>query len=165
MLRPRLLRLTMGRDVEPGEVVLRPARPEDLPAVLALLEAAGLPTAGVAEWLPRFVVAEGAGGLAGVAGLEAYGDDALLRSVAVAEGWRGRGLGGRLTDAVLASAAAAGVRTVYLLTETAEGFFPRHGFRRIPREEASAAVRASAEFRELCPASSAVMARTLAPAP
>ncbi|HET9984487.1 MAG TPA: arsenic resistance N-acetyltransferase ArsN2 [Longimicrobiales bacterium] len=147
-----------------GDVVLRPARPEDLPAVEALLEAALLPTAGVAEWLPRFVVAERAGRIVGVAGLEVYGADGLLRSVAVDGDWRGRGLGRALTDEVLAVATREGVRTVYLLTETAERYFPRHGFRRIARQEVSEAVQASVEFRELCPVSSTVMARSLLPA-
>jgi N-acetylglutamate synthase-like GNAT family acetyltransferase len=129
--------------------------------VLALLEAAGLPGGGVEEWLAHFVVAVSGERLVGVAGLEMYGSDALLRSVAVAEDWRGRGLGGVLTDEALGAAARAGVRAVYLLTETAERYFPRHGFHRIARGEASEAVRQSVEFRELCPASSTVMMRPL----
>ena len=144
------------------EAVLRPARSEDLAPALALLENAGLPAAGVPEWFEHFVVAENGGRIVGLAGLEVYGTDGLLRSVAVAEDWRGRGLGGALTQEILALAARAGLQAVYLLTETAESFFPRHGFERIERTAVSAAVKASAEFRELCPASSVVMKRAVA---
>jgi len=144
-----------------ADIVLRPAQPEDLPAVLALLESAVLPREGVAEWLAHFAVAERGGRLVGVAGLEVYGPDALLRSVAVADDWQGRGIGASLTDEVLNGARRDGVGTVYLLTETAEHYFPRHGFHRIGREEVPAAVQASVEFRELCPVSSTVMAKSL----
>ncbi|HEX6939695.1 MAG TPA: arsenic resistance N-acetyltransferase ArsN2 [Longimicrobiales bacterium] len=153
----------MSGSVRAG-VSLRPARPEDLAPVLDLLTASGLPVAGVEASFDRFMVADDAGRIIGVAGLEVYGADGLLRSVAVAEAWRGRGLGGALTEAILEAAARAGVSTVYLLTETAESFFRGHAFRRIPREEASEGVRASVEFRELCPASSALMVRSLAAA-
>jgi N-acetylglutamate synthase-like GNAT family acetyltransferase len=137
--------------------VLRSATSSDLSAVLRLIEAAGLPAAGVAEHLTGFVVAESGGRLEGVAGLEVHGHDGVLRSVAVDPSSRGRGLGRRLTERVLASARAAGLRRLYLLTTTAEGWFPRYGFRPIAREDASAAVRASVEFREACPASAVAM--------
>ena len=67
---------------------LRTARSADLTEVLALLGRAQLPTAGVAEALSHFVVAESEGKLVGVAGLEVYGASALLRSVAVEDSWR-----------------------------------------------------------------------------
>jgi len=164
VLRSRVLRVTDARAVGrtlPGDVVIRPAGPADLPALLTLLESAHLPVEGVAEWLEWFVVAESAGRLVGAAGLEVYGSEGLLRSVAVAADRRGQGLGGALTDEALAAAARAGIRTVYLLTNTAEQYFPRHGFRRITREQVSAAVQQSVEFRELCPASSAVMVKAV----
>jgi amino-acid N-acetyltransferase len=137
--------------------VLRSATAADLSAVLRLLESAGLPAAGVAEHLADFVVAESGGRLEGVAGLEVHGHDGVLRSVAVDPSSRGRGLGRRLTERVLASARAAGLRRLYLLTTTAEGWFPRYGFRPIAREDASVAVRASVEFREACPDSAVAM--------
>lgn len=143
-------------------VVLRPARPEDLPQMLALLEASDLPTAGVAEWLSTFLVAESEGRIAGAIGLEIYGSDGLLRSAVVSPGLRGRGVGAALTEGVLALARERGLATVYLLTQTAADYFPRHGFRRITRAEVSEAVQQSVEFRELCPVSSTVMALTLA---
>lgn len=148
------------QSVTQENAILRAARPEDLQAVEALLTAADLPTQGVAAWLPQFVVADAAGTIVGVAGLEVYGADALLRSVAVASEWRGRGVGSALTAEVLAAARRRGIRAVYLLTETAENYFPKLGFRRIARSEVPEPVTHSAEFRELCPASSTVMVTT-----
>jgi N-acetylglutamate synthase-like GNAT family acetyltransferase len=66
-------------------------------------------------------------------------------------------------EAALALAAHNRLSSIYLLTETADGFFPRFGFRRIERNEASPAVQQSVEFRELCPVSSTVMMRPVAP--
>lgn len=141
-------------------VVLRPMRPEDLNSVLAALRRASLPLEGVAEQPQAYIVAEFTGEIAGVAGLELYGRHGLLRSVAVSPEWRGRGLGGALTEKILATAEQEGIEAVYLLTETAEDFFPRYGFRQIERSEVAEGVRASAEFAELCPASSVVMVRS-----
>lgn len=142
-------------------MTVRGASSADIAAVLALLERSALPTDGVAEHLGDFVVAERDGGIAGVAGLERYGDAALLRSVAVAESARGTGLGALLTARALESAAAAGARSVYLLTTTAESYFPRHGFRPADRESVPAAVRESVEFTTACPSSAAVMVLNL----
>lgn len=136
---------------------IRSARPDDEQGVLILLREAGLPVDEVAEWLPRYVVAEADGRIVGVAGLEVHGNDGVLRSVVVEPERRGTGLGGRLAATVIASARSAGLRRLYLLTETAESYFPRHGFRRIPRDAASEAVQESVEFREACPDSATAM--------
>lgn len=146
----------------PVEVSIRPARPADLKAIGELLEAADLPTVGVVDHLPGFVVAEAAGRLVGLAGLEVHGDDGLLRSVVVDSAVRGHGLGAKLTERVLDAARAAEVRRVYLLTTTAEDYFPRHGFRRIGRDDASPDVKRSVEFREACPESAVAMVLDLA---
>lgn len=100
----------------------------------------------------------------GSAALEVYGAAALLRSVAVAQAHRGRGLGRRLIQAALELGDAHGVRTVYLLTESAADFFGRLGFRRIPRARAEPAVGASIEFQEACPASATCMVLVREPA-
>jgi N-acetylglutamate synthase-like GNAT family acetyltransferase len=60
---------------------------------------------------------------------------------------------------LIADAEARGFRALYLLTMTAEQYFPRFGFQPIDRDAVPAAVRATAEFREACPASATVMRR------
>jgi amino-acid N-acetyltransferase len=90
-------------------------------------------------------------------GLEYYGNAALLRSVAVESGHRGRGLGQSLVTGLLAAAANRCIGSVVLLTTTAEDFFPRMGFRAVPRSSLPAAVMASAEFKGACPDSATAM--------
>jgi N-acetylglutamate synthase-like GNAT family acetyltransferase len=131
----------------------------DLPAIERLLTASKLPLDGVREALPSFVVAEADGDLVGVAGLEPCRDNALLRSVAVTAEWRSRGVGRALVERVIAEAESRGVHALYLLTTTAERWFPSFGFRVIARDETPADVRATAEFSGACPASAAVMCR------
>jgi amino-acid N-acetyltransferase len=129
---------------------------EDFPGVLDLLHRSGLPADGLSEHTPAVLVAYADGRLVGSAALERYGDDALLRSVAVDPIIRGSGVGKRLTEAVLAVAREWGVRDVFLLTTTAEDFFPRFGFARIDRAAVPEPVRQSVEFATACPASAVV---------
>lgn len=136
---------------------IRDARPPDAEPVIRLLEKAGLPTVEVERWLPHYVVAEASGEVVGVAGLEVHGSDGVLRSVVVAEPRRGSGLGDRLVTAAVDHARDARIQRLYLLTTTAADYFPRHGFRTLSRDEAPAAIRASVEFREACPASAVAM--------
>jgi len=138
---------------------IRPARRSDLEAVEKLLAASKLPVEGVAASLDGFIVAETVSGLAGVAGLERCGRDALLRSVAVAEDWRGRGVGNALVTRLISNAQQDGLERLYLLTTTADRWFPAFGFTRITRDEAPDAVRATSEFRDICPSSAVVMVR------
>ncbi len=140
-----------------GNVIIRPAGPQDLVAVRELLSVAALPLDGVPEKLAHFLVAERDGMVVGAIGLEPYGDAALLRSAVVSPSLRGTGVGERLVQTLLARAHDAGVRELVLLTTTAERWFPRFGFARIDRAEAPVALHASEEFRGACPASAVVM--------
>src|SRR5688500_5830744 len=140
---------------------IRPAAPGDLPGVERLLTDSDLPLAGVRENFGDFVVAEANGEIVGVAGLEVCCDDALLRSVAVRPEWRSRGVGRALVTNAIASAESRGFRALYLLTTTAEHYFPSFGFKKIERADVPEAVRATDEFTTACPASAAVMSRSL----
>jgi amino-acid N-acetyltransferase len=137
---------------------IRPARSEDRDAVQALLRSAALPPDGLDEQFgDAYAVAEAGGRIVGVAGVEVYGDAGLLRSVAVDAGWRGRGVGEALTRERLAWAAARGLDEVYLMTNTAAGYFPRLGFAPVPRDQVPEAVRGSLQFASVCPSTAAVM--------
>jgi N-acetylglutamate synthase-like GNAT family acetyltransferase len=151
-----------SRVMHDGEPRVRPAAPADLPAVERLLTASGLPLDGVREALPAFVVAEAGADLVGVAGREVCCDNALLRSVAVADAWRSRGVGRTLVTHVIADAESRGIHALYLLTTTADRYFPSFGFRQVARDAVPADVRETAEFRSACPASATVMARPVA---
>ncbi len=142
---------------------LRPATDADLGAVVRLLIASGLPTDGVSESLCNFIVAESGGELVGVVGLELCCEHGLLRSTAVASDWAGRGLGRRLVERIIAEAESRGIDALYLLTTTAERYFPSFGFVRTTRDQVPQAVRETAEFLSACPASATVMCLTLHP--
>jgi amino-acid N-acetyltransferase len=140
---------------------LRSAVAADLPELEALLDQASLSSIGVAEALDHFVVAVSEGRVVGTVGLEVYDSDGLLRSAAVDATLRGAGIGQRLVERILADAVGWGIRTVYLLTTTAERWFQRFGFEPTSRAEVPEAVKSSVEFREICPASAAVMMKRL----
>ena len=133
----------------------------DLPAVRRLLAAQSLPLDGVDRHL-TMVVAKDGDTLLGAAAVELYADGALLRSVVVDPDARGRGLGYRLTEAALRVAKERGADTAFLLTTTAEAFFPKLGFERIEREDVPVSVQASVEFKSACPVSAVVMRKRLA---
>lgn len=139
-----------------------PARPVDLSAAVALVDAAGLPTEGIAEHFPRaYAVIRAADDIVAVAGLETHGGTGLLRSVAVAPSHRGKGLARRLVEDRLRFAHAQGLGVVYLLTTTAADYFRALGFADAPRHEAPEALQRASEFARLCPASAACLARRL----
>ncbi len=140
-----------------SDLVFDSARPADREAIFSVLTEAGLTTAGIAEDLAHFFVARILSEVAGVVGLEYYGEYALLRSLAVGPAHRGKGPGLRLAARALEAAAAHGAREVYLLTVTAPNFFEHLGFVPVRRGDAPAPVRQSLEFREVCPVSAAVM--------
>jgi amino-acid N-acetyltransferase len=141
---------------------IRPADPADLAAIEQLLTASSLPLDGVRDSLGGFVVAQSGERLVGVAGLEVCCDNALLRSVAVLPEWRSRGLGRALVTRVISDAEARGIRALYLLTTTAERYFPSFGFKQIARDDVPGDVRETAEFQSACPASATVMCRACA---
>jgi amino-acid N-acetyltransferase len=91
------------------------------------------------------------GKLIGSGGLEFYDASALLRSLAIDESCRGLSLGKQMLHDLLAEAIKAEIKEVYLLTETAQGFFIKNGFQDVPRNEAPALLQASTEFAHVCP--------------
>jgi len=127
-----------------------------------LLQTSDLSTEDITpEMLEHFLVAHAGKMLVGAAGVDVLGEAGLLRSVAVDEAHRGTGLGKQLVEAAEAHAREAGVRELYLLTVTAEGFFTGLGYRTITREQAPAGVAATEQFSVLCPSSSRFMVKAL----
>lgn len=136
---------------------IRAAQQQDLPAVEALLKSCNLPTGGLAQHLPGYLVLEDAGQIVASAGLELHGTAALLRSVAVQQDYRNRGLARAMINQLMKQARSQGVRAVYLLTTTAQQYFRRMGFETLPREAVDPAVTTSAEFGDSCCATAVAM--------
>jgi len=149
-----------------GDAAIRiePATRDDADALLALMTRAHLPTEGLVSHLDGALVARDGDHVVGSAAIEIYADGGLLRSVAVDDTCRGIGLGARLTAAAIEDAQRRALPALYLLTTTAEHYFPRFGFERIARDEVPPSVQASIEFRGACPASATVMRKRLSPA-
>ncbi len=138
------------------------ATPSQLPAILSLIKESGLPTSGLGEHLSTMLLAAyDDRRVVACAALEVYGEHALLRSVAVTADSRGRGLGDRITRAALELACRLRVNEVYLLTETAQGFFARHGFVLTERRQVPTAVAQSTEFTGVRCASAVAMVKHL----
>ena len=139
------------------------ASASDLEDVVGLLHGAKLPHRDVtADLLANYLLIRRRGALIGVIGLEPFGSVGLLRSLAVARDERGRGLGIALTHALEQRARALGIADLYLLTTTAERFFAKLGYRRVPRADAPPEIQRTTEYRELCAESSVLMVRRLA---
>jgi amino-acid N-acetyltransferase len=127
---------------EGAEPRIRKARAEDVPAIQKLIAH----FAARGELLPRtlneiyqhlrdFFVCELHGEIVGIAALSLYWEDlAEVRSLAVAEGQGGKGLGAALVHACLEEAARLGIRRVFALTYR-PGFFEKLGFQGIDKRE------------------------------
>jgi amino-acid N-acetyltransferase len=134
----------------------------DESAVKQLLSESSLPIEDItAQHLLHFFGCGSGLELEGLVGLELYGDVALLRSLAVASSKRGTGLGSGLVAHAERHAREQGVQSLYLLTTTAEQFFLRRGYARIPRDKAPVAIKSTSEFSGICPVSSAFMVKYL----
>jgi amino-acid N-acetyltransferase len=147
------------------KTTIGPARADDVSGIQRLLVDQHLPLDGVADHLATMLVARQDCRIVGSAAIEVYRDGALLRSIAVAGELQGRGLGHDLTDAAIRLARAIKMPALYLLTTTAERFFPQFGFERIERQAVPASVQESVEFGSACPSSAVVMRKLLEPLP
>jgi amino-acid N-acetyltransferase len=142
-------------------IAVEAARAADAAAVKRLLAQCALPVEDLGDELADFLVARTDGGIAGAVGLEPLGAEGLFRSLAVRVPDRGKGIGRMLCDKMFTHARMRGIARLYLLTTDAQDFFRKLGFEKLARSAAPAGIRASAEFRSLCPASAAVMTKDL----
>lgn len=124
------------------------------------LAGASLPTEDIAEDGRRFFRFESDGAAIGYGGYEAYGQDALIRSIVVLAGHRGKGWGQALTGQLLADLAQQGVAQAFLLTTDARIFFERLGFTSMQRQDAPASILATQQATHIC-SSAALLCRRL----
>ena len=131
-------------------------------AVMRLLTEAGLPSSDLTEaHLENFFGCGSRSAPEGIVGVELHESAALLRSLAVSADCRDRGCGAALVAQAERFARTHRVNDVYLLTTTAERFFERLGYARVPREAAPVAIRRTKEFSTLCSSSSTLMVKRL----
>ncbi len=134
--------MTGKREAE--AVILRPAREEDIPAIVDLVNGYAaqnlmLPRTPeeVRRTLKTWVVAESEGRVVGCAALARLSPElAEIRSLAVDPKHVGRGIGGRIVQALVEIAREEGIKQVAALT-LRQSFFERQGFQVVDRWELS----------------------------
>lgn len=131
--------------------------------IIALLSAEKLPVDDLPETLENFIVALDADEVTGAIGLEVYGDYALLRSMVVTPPYRNKGVAGKLLQQLETIANTQSIKEIYLLTETAPGYFTGKGYQTITRADVPEPVQQSSEFSYACPQSAIVMKKILNP--
>jgi amino-acid N-acetyltransferase len=131
--------------------------------VLDLLCSAELPVEDLTdETMKNFMVARSMdNSIIGVAGVEIYQENGLLRSLAVDPAYRGKGLGTVLTRKIESLARRKGINTLYLLTMTAVDFFPKIGYKVIQRDRVPETIQNTPEFKGLCPVSAVCLFKIL----
>jgi protein-tyrosine-phosphatase/N-acetylglutamate synthase-like GNAT family acetyltransferase len=135
--------------------------PRDIGPVKRLLADCGLPGDDAGNHIEHFLIARSGDELAGTVGLELAGSSALLRSLAVGNAYRGKGLAKLLYERILPYARAKGVETLYLLTLSAGDFFRRRGFKAAERSSAPEQIAATQQFTTLCPDTAEFLARDI----
>jgi N-acetylglutamate synthase-like GNAT family acetyltransferase len=85
----------------------------------------------------------------------------LLRSVAVADTHRNQKLGQQLFEAAMEYARTKQVQEVFLITESADLYFGKKGFRRVDRDAIPVEILETKQFSALCPSSAVVMTMNL----
>ena len=138
------------------------AYPDDIPHVKQLLAACALPCEDITPaHLQHFLISRHQTNLVGVIGLELFGSFALLRSLAVQIEARGQKIASQLTKQAEAYARSHEVRSLYLLTTTAEDFFTKQGYHTMDRNAVPVVVRGTTEFRSICPSTAKCMVKYL----
>jgi UDP-N-acetylmuramate: L-alanyl-gamma-D-glutamyl-meso-diaminopimelate ligase len=132
-----------------GDAVI-PARPRDMDDIRALLRSLDLDWADLRDEDHRnFYVLINEHGFIGCIGIEVFGEDAVLRSLAVMKTARGHGYGWMLADTAINMTRRRGVKRMYLVTDkiSSDFFAEKHGFRVVDLSLVSPAAGRSPTFK------------------
>ncbi len=129
--------------------------------IRTLLSGSGLPFEDIHEHLIHFITAKRDEDLIGSIGLEVHGNFALLRSLAVAEEYRGHGIGKILCEKILEYAKKLSITNVYLLTDAAAPFFEKLRFEKMDRTQAPQAIQSTKEFAAFCSSTAILMYKAI----
>lgn len=124
---------------------------------MVLLEANKLPYQDLISSGVSLLVALDGDTIAGCIGLEQIGSDGLLRSFAVADAYKNKGVGSTLFNKLIEKSRFDNVETLHLLTTTAEKYFSKKGFITTDRMHAPHVIRMTSEFASICPSNSTYM--------
>jgi len=132
------------------------------PRLAKFLRDIGLPTDDLRQSAGAFFSYRTLSGkLVGYAGFELYGENALLRSLAVKEEARGHGIGRNIALLLMGRALDRGALNAWLLTTSAAAYFERIGFKARERADAPSAILGSTQATSLCPSTAALLSRRI----
>lgn len=148
--------------VTDDSVSIRLAKLYDLAQVKEFLLQANLPVEKIEEKFDNFILLfDLQSKLIGCAGLEIYNSFGLIRSVAIAKSFQNKKLGSLLVNNIEELARKKEILVIYLLTETAERFFTKHGYNIVSRNEVPEEIQNSFEYASSCKVSALVMKKNL----
>lgn len=139
------------------ELRLQPATVHNLALIQQWLEQNRLPSSDIPIVLDKLFLGYLASEVVGIGGVEDYGEYGLLRSLVIAETFRGKGYGQVLCQSLANQARIQGIQELYLLTATADSFFEKNGFERVDRQSAPDVLQQTTQFSQLCPSSAVCM--------
>ena len=135
----------------------RDAVTNDIEQIEFLLKECDLHSNDIVEHIDSFVVAEQDNKIVGVGGFEQHGEIVLLRSLSVAQEFRRNAIGKSMCQLLESKIRRAGIKELYLLTETATDYFKKLGFTIQERTDVPEAVMQTRQVKELCSSEAIVM--------
>ena len=143
-------------------VIVTKAESTDLKEVEELLLKVKLPIEGVKDNFSNFLIAQKENMIIGVSGIEIYEEVGLLRSVAIKPSSQKQGIGQLMVSKIEEFAVKTGIRKLYLLTDTAEQFFLKLNYQKIPRDRTDSRIKKSIEFTTICTSATVMVKELLA---
>lgn len=140
---------------------LKPAETVQLEEIQKLLQNSRLPFEDIGTHLQNFLCMMNKEEIIAVGGFEIYDEIALLRSLAVTEAKRNEGFGQIIYSALIDHAKTKNIKTIYLLTETAEKFFLKNGFLKVERNIIPETIKNTYEYKKLCAESAIVLMKNI----
>lgn len=148
-------------------LTLKSAINEELDKALSLLENNHLPTSDIGKNVELYTVYDHQN-LIGTIGLEAFNTclpdrqaEGLLRSFSLDSAVQNKGFGSKILTIFEEKISENGIKNLYLLTTTAQGFFEKNNYQTILRDDVSEVIRQTTEFKGTCPSSAIVMKKVL----
>ena len=129
----------------------------DIKEVQSLLKENQLPFEDLIASMVTLIVSVLKGQIIGCIGIEIKGEVGLLRSFSVSDKYRNQGIGAELFKKLINYSQSQNIRSLHLLTTTADKYFSKKGFKKSDRIKAPYSIQATTEFSTLCPASSVYM--------
>jgi len=142
-----------------ADLVFETAREEDLEWVISILNENDLCVDDIPSENILLKLVRSENDPIAIYGFELFGHEGILRSIAVAEEYKGTGIGTQIMRQVKIDVKELELRNLFLLTTTAKKFFEKFGFSIIERETAPVVLQQSYEFLNFCPDTAIVMSK------